>query len=145
MEDCNKGCAILPPTSIMPTVKEQLKPIILNSLRITDMTPEDLRDDQPLLGGELEIDSVDILQLVLEIEGTSVSSWWRPTSTRNILKVSTLWRRSSNPRWRQSGPDPYTPPVGNSTLLFKQTCTAMSLSTSVVLSGATVPCFSGCC
>jgi acyl carrier protein len=68
MEDCNKGCAILPPTSIMPTVKEQLKPIILRSLRITDMTPEDLRDDQPLLGGELEIDSVDILQLVLEIE-----------------------------------------------------------------------------
>ena len=54
--------------SIMPTVKEQLKPIILNSLRITDMTPADLRDDQPLLGGELEIDSVDILQLVLEIE-----------------------------------------------------------------------------
>jgi acyl carrier protein len=68
MEDCNKGCAILPPKSIMPTVKEQLKPIILKSLRITDMTPEDLRDDQPLLGGELEIDSVDILQLVLEIE-----------------------------------------------------------------------------
>jgi acyl carrier protein len=68
MEDCNKGCAILPPTSIMPTVKDQLKPIILKSLRITDMTPEDLRDDQPLLGGELEIDSVDILQLVLEIE-----------------------------------------------------------------------------
>jgi acyl carrier protein len=52
----------------MPTVKEQLKPIILNSLRITDIRPEDLRDDQPLLGGELEIDSIDILQLVLEIE-----------------------------------------------------------------------------
>jgi acyl carrier protein len=52
----------------MPTVKEQLKPIILNSLRITDLTPADLRDDQPLLGGELEIDSIDILQLVMEIE-----------------------------------------------------------------------------
>lgn len=52
----------------MQTVKEQLKPIILNSLRITDLTPEDLHDDQPLLGGELEIDSIDILQLVLEIE-----------------------------------------------------------------------------
>jgi len=52
----------------MPTVKEQLKPIILNSLRITDLTPADLRDDQPLIGGELEIDSIDILQLVLEIE-----------------------------------------------------------------------------
>jgi acyl carrier protein len=52
----------------MASVQEQLKPIILKSLRITDMTPEDLRDDQPLMGGELEIDSIDILQLVLEIE-----------------------------------------------------------------------------
>jgi acyl carrier protein len=52
----------------MVSIKEQLKPIILKSLRITDMTPADLHDDQPLLGGELEIDSIDILQLVLEIE-----------------------------------------------------------------------------
>jgi acyl carrier protein len=52
----------------MSSIKEQLKPIILKSLRITDMAPEDLRDDQPLMGGELEIDSIDILQLVLEIE-----------------------------------------------------------------------------
>ena len=52
----------------MASVQEQLKPIILSSLRITDLTPEDLRDDQPLIGGELEIDSIDILQLVLEIE-----------------------------------------------------------------------------
>jgi len=52
----------------MASIREQLKPIILNSLRITDLTPGDLRDDQPLLGGELEIDSIDILQLVMEIE-----------------------------------------------------------------------------
>jgi acyl carrier protein len=52
----------------MASVKEQIKPIIIKSLRITDLAPEDLRDDQPLLGGELEIDSIDILQLVLEIE-----------------------------------------------------------------------------
>jgi acyl carrier protein len=52
----------------MASVKEQLKPIILKSLRIADLAPEDLRDDQPLLGGDLEIDSIDILQLILEIE-----------------------------------------------------------------------------
>ncbi len=52
----------------MASIKEQLKPIILKSLRITDLTPEDLGDDQPLLGGDLEIDSIDILQLILEIE-----------------------------------------------------------------------------
>jgi acyl carrier protein len=53
---------------IMAGVKEQLKPIILSSLRIVDMSPEELRDDQPLMGGDLEIDSIDILQLILEIE-----------------------------------------------------------------------------
>jgi acyl carrier protein len=52
----------------MASIKEQLKAIILKSLRITDLTPADLRDDQPLLGGELEIDSIDVLQLILEIE-----------------------------------------------------------------------------
>jgi acyl carrier protein len=55
-------------TKTMPNVKEQLKPLIISSLRIKDMSPEDLRDDQPLLGGDLEIDSIDILQLILEIE-----------------------------------------------------------------------------
>jgi acyl carrier protein len=52
----------------MATIKEQLKPIILRSLRIEDLPAEDLSDDQPLLGGDLEIDSIDILQLILEIE-----------------------------------------------------------------------------
>jgi acyl carrier protein len=52
----------------MNGIKEQLKPIILKSLRITDLTPEDLQDDAPLLGGPVEIDSIDILQLILEIE-----------------------------------------------------------------------------
>lgn len=52
----------------MDTVKDQLKVIILKSLRITDLTPEDLRDDQPLLGGSLDVDSIDILQLILDIE-----------------------------------------------------------------------------
>ena len=47
---------------------DQLKSLILNSLRMEDLTPADLPDDQPLLDGDLEIDSVDILQLVLDIE-----------------------------------------------------------------------------
>jgi acyl carrier protein len=52
----------------MDGIKEQLKPIILKSLRITDVAPEDMRDDAPLVGGPVEIDSIDILQLILEIE-----------------------------------------------------------------------------
>jgi len=49
-------------------IKEQLKPLILKSLRITDMSPAQLRDEQQLMGGDLEIDSIDVLQLVLAIE-----------------------------------------------------------------------------
>lgn len=49
-------------------IREQLKPLIISSLLLKDLTPEDLPDDQPLLDSDLEIDSVDILQLVLDIE-----------------------------------------------------------------------------
>jgi len=52
----------------MENIKQQLKSIIIQGLRITDRGPESLRDDEPLLGGDLGIDSIDILQLILEIE-----------------------------------------------------------------------------
>jgi acyl carrier protein len=52
----------------MENISHQLKEIIIAGLRIKDKTPEDLSDDQQLLGGDLEIDSIDILQLILEIE-----------------------------------------------------------------------------
>jgi acyl carrier protein len=52
----------------MENISQQLKEIIIAGLRIKDKTPEDLSDDQQLLGGDLEIDSIDILQLILEIE-----------------------------------------------------------------------------
>ena len=52
----------------MDIIAQQLKEIIITGLRIKDRTPEDLSDDEPLLGGDLEIDSIDILQLILEIE-----------------------------------------------------------------------------
>jgi acyl carrier protein len=52
----------------MENIKQQLKLIIIQGLRITDRGPESLQDDAPLLDGDLGIDSIDILQLVLEIE-----------------------------------------------------------------------------
>ena len=52
----------------MENLKQQLKAIIIQGLRITDRGPESLQNDAPLLDGELGIDSIDILQLILEIE-----------------------------------------------------------------------------
>ena len=50
------------------SVKEQLKSVIVKSLRLTDHNAADMPDDQPLIEGDLEIDSVDTMQLVLDIE-----------------------------------------------------------------------------
>jgi acyl carrier protein len=52
----------------METTTQQLKQILITGLRIQDRKAEDLSDDEQLLGGDLEIDSIDILQLILEIE-----------------------------------------------------------------------------
>lgn len=52
------------------TIEVRLKELLIRALRIEDMTPDQLSGDQKLLGGEIEIDSIDILQLILEIEKT---------------------------------------------------------------------------
>jgi acyl carrier protein len=54
--------------SQVETIRNTLKDLIVRSLRIDDLTPDQIADDQPLLEGELAIDSIDVLQLVLEIE-----------------------------------------------------------------------------
>ncbi len=50
------------------TIVANLKELIVQGLRIEDTTAADLSDDQPLIGGDIAIDSVDILQLIVEIE-----------------------------------------------------------------------------
>ena len=52
----------------MESTIKQIKQIVVEGLRITDHTPTELADDQSLLGGDIEIDSIDVLQLILEIE-----------------------------------------------------------------------------
>src|ERR1700689_4360323 len=98
----------------MTSVKEQLKPIILKSLRITDLTPEDLRDDQPLSAENLKSTPSTYSNWFWRLSGISASNWCRPTSTRHTSKVLTLWLRSSNPKWRKPGPDIYNSPIFNS-------------------------------
>lgn len=49
-------------------IKAQLKPLIISSLRIPGVSPEQMDDNMRLLDGDWEIDSVDILQLIIDIE-----------------------------------------------------------------------------
>lgn len=52
----------------MESTAQQLKQIVISGLRIKDRTAANLPDDQALLDGDIELDSIDVLQLILEIE-----------------------------------------------------------------------------
>ena len=46
----------------------QVKQLIIDSLRIEGMTPADIETDAPLFGEGLGLDSIDALQLVVAME-----------------------------------------------------------------------------
>ncbi len=55
----------------MSTVEEligELKVKIIATLGLMDVTPDDIKDDDPLVGGDIGIDSIDVLELVMMIE-----------------------------------------------------------------------------
>jgi len=53
----------------MEDLKRELKQMIVTTLLLEEVTPEDISDEAPLFGQEgLGLDSVDALQLVVQIE-----------------------------------------------------------------------------
>jgi acyl carrier protein len=51
------------------SLKGDLKRLIVETLRMEEISPEDITDDEPLFGDEgLGLDSVDALELVVHIE-----------------------------------------------------------------------------
>ncbi len=57
---------------MIPKVKafliEQIKEMIRDSLDVDDVDVESIQEDAPLMGGDLELDSIDALELVIQIE-----------------------------------------------------------------------------
>jgi acyl carrier protein len=47
---------------------ERLKKLIIDSLQLEDITPGDIKDDDPLFGNGLGLDSIDALELVVALE-----------------------------------------------------------------------------
>lgn len=48
----------------------ELKQLIINTLNLEDVSPGDIDDNEPLIGGGLDLDSIDALELVLKLEKT---------------------------------------------------------------------------
>ncbi len=47
----------------MEELKKQIKELIVSSLELEDVAPEDIQDDAPLFGKGLGLDSIDALEL----------------------------------------------------------------------------------
>lgn len=52
----------------MEKLLEELKSKIVEVLNLIDVQPDGILDDDPLVGGSLGIDSIDVLEMVIMIE-----------------------------------------------------------------------------
>jgi len=46
----------------------RLKSLIVDALKLEGVTPEEIPDDEPLIGAGLNLDSIDALELVVRLE-----------------------------------------------------------------------------
>lgn len=77
-------------SDLSPNLKEEIKRAIVRSLRLP-MEPEDIADDVSLFGEGLGLDSIDVLELVLEIERTfGVAIADEQTGARVLRSVNSI-------------------------------------------------------
>jgi acyl carrier protein len=51
-----------------PALRDELKRFIVEHLKLPGVAPEAIADDAPLVGGGLDLDSIDVLELVTGVE-----------------------------------------------------------------------------
>lgn len=66
-------------------LKENLKKQIVQYLNLLDVKPEEIKDDEPLFGGDLGLDSIDSLELVVLLEREYGIKINNPSEGRKIL------------------------------------------------------------
>lgn len=66
-------------------LKLTLKKQIIEYLNLLDTEPEDIKDDEPFFGGDLGLDSIDSLELVVLLEREYGIKIKNPAEGRKIL------------------------------------------------------------
>ena len=72
-------------------LNNRLKHLIVETLNLEDVVPEEIPDDEPLFGQGLDLDSIDALELVLKLEkefGIKIES--SEQSRKALRTVNTL-------------------------------------------------------
>lgn len=67
-------------------LKQELKELIIETLNLEDVKPEDIGDDEPVFGSKLDLDSIDGLELVLQLEKTYGIKIGSSEASRSALK-----------------------------------------------------------
>lgn len=79
----------------------RLKRLIIDALKLEDVTPEDIPDNEPLIGAGLNLDSIDALELVVQLEkefGIKISnSEESRTALASIEKLAAFIRERADP------------------------------------------------
>ncbi|MEI6715491.1 MAG: phosphopantetheine-binding protein [Verrucomicrobiota bacterium] len=58
-------------------LNSRLKSLIIGTLNLEGVTPEEITDNEPLIGSGISLDSIDVLELVIKLEkefGIKISS-----------------------------------------------------------------------
>ncbi len=66
-------------------LKQQLKKQIITFLNLTALAPEDIKDDEPLFGDGLGLDSIDSLELIVLLNKEYGITIQDPKEGRKIL------------------------------------------------------------
>lgn len=72
-------------------LKYQLKQQIIEELKLEDLKPEDIKDDAPLFGDGLGLDSIDALELVVLLEkyhGVKITD--EETGKKALVSIDTM-------------------------------------------------------
>jgi len=56
------------PEQELAPIKQKLKELLVSSLSLEDISPEDIQDDDPLFGDGLGLDSLDAVEIVVLLQ-----------------------------------------------------------------------------
>lgn len=72
-------------------LKEELKVKLIEQLNLEEMTPADIKDDEPLFGDGLGLDSIDALEIIVILDNQYGIKIENPEAAREVFfSINTL-------------------------------------------------------